>query len=139
MSKEQKRIESLNFSDIGIAERNDLEQWIIARPELLGEDLLVITSEFDRFDKSNKRLDILALDCQGVLVIIELKLDASRSLADLQAIRYAAFCSTMIMKNVIELLAGFRQISEEDAAAKISEFLRSDELPEFSGLTPREP
>ena len=65
-------------------------------------------------------------------MIIELKLDASRSLADLQAIRYAAFCSTMIMKNVIELLAGFRQISEEDAAAKISEFLRSDELPELN-------
>ncbi len=132
ISREQQKIESLHFSDIGITERNDLEQWIIAHPELLGEDLLVITSEFDRFDKSNKRLDILALDSEGVLVIIELKLDASRSLADLQSIRYAAFCSTMIMENVIELLSGFKKISVEEASVKICEFLRSKELPELN-------
>jgi len=69
---------------------------------MLGEELLVITSEFSRFDKSNKRLDVLALDKFGTIVIIELKLTAEGSHADLQAIRYAAFCSTMTMANIID-------------------------------------
>ena len=34
----------------------------------------MITSEFDRFDKSDRRLDILALDRAGRLVVVELKL-----------------------------------------------------------------
>ena len=122
----------MSFSDIGIKERKDLQEWIIAHPELLGENLLIITSEFDRFDKSNRRLDILALDTEGVLVVIELKLDASRSLADQQAIRYAAFCSTMIMENLVELLAGFGGSTEEEASEKICEFLKSNDLPELN-------
>lgn len=122
----------MSFSDIGIKERKDLQEWIIAHPELLGEDLLVITSEFDRFDKSNRRLDILALDSEGVLVVIELKLDASRSHADQQAIRYAAFCSTMIMDNLVELFAGFKGSTEEEASARICEFLELDDLPELN-------
>jgi hypothetical protein len=122
----------MSFSDIGIKERQDLERWIIAHPELLGEELLIITSEFDRFDKSNRRLDILALDSEGVLVVIELKLDASRSLADQQAIRYAAFCSTMIMENLVRLFAVFKGVSEEEASQKICEFLELDDLPELN-------
>lgn len=122
----------MSFSDIGIKERKDLQEWIIAHPELLGEDLLVITSEFDRFDKSNRRLDILALDTDGVLVVIELKLDASRSLADQQAIRYAAFCSTMIMENLVVLFAGSKGFTEEEASTKICEFLDLDDLPELN-------
>jgi RecB family endonuclease NucS len=50
----------------------------------LGERLLVITNEFDEFDQSNNRLDILALDENKKLVVIELKRDASGSLADLE-------------------------------------------------------
>ncbi|HQB07930.1 MAG TPA: hypothetical protein PK712_08720, partial [Rectinema sp.] len=61
-------------------------------------------------------LDILALDTEGVVVVIELKLDANRSLADLQAIRYAAFCSTMTMDDVIALLAKFENSGKENAS-----------------------
>ena len=62
------------------------------RPEVLGEPLLLITSEFE---ESDKRLDLLLLDRSARLVVAELKLDASGTLADQQAIRYAAFCSTI--------------------------------------------
>lgn len=130
--KVPQKIEPVSFSDLGIKERKDMQEWIIAHPELLGEDLLVITSEFDRFDKSNRRLDILALDSDGVLVIIELKLDANRTLADLQAIRYAAFCSTMIMEDVVNLYARFKNIKFEDASENICEFLKKDDLPQLN-------
>src|SRR4051794_13801090 len=101
------KVESVAFADIGIKERNDLEQWVLRHAEILGEPLLIVTSEYSRFDRSARRLDVLALDEDGVLVVIELKLDAAGTLADQQAIRYAAFCSTMTMGDVVELFAAY--------------------------------
>lgn len=134
-TQEPTNVEPVSYAEIGIKERGDLEQWVVDHPELLGEDLLVITSEFDKFDKSHRRLDILALDSnlsldsKGVLVVIELKLDASRSLADQQAIRYAAFCSTIKTKDLVSLLAKRLNITSEEASTKICEFLGVEEIP----------
>jgi hypothetical protein len=141
-TKEPVKVKPVSFAEIGIKEREDLEQWVINHPELLGEDFLVITSEFDKFDKTHRRLDILALDSnlssdsKGVLAVIELKLDASRSLADQQAIRYAAFCSTIKMEDIVALLAKRLNITSEDASTRICEFLGVDELPKL-GNHPR--
>ena len=74
----------------------------------------------------------MALDSIGGLVIIELKLDVSRSLADLQAIRYAAFCSTMTVDNLIELSAEFEGSTKEAANQRICDFLEMDEAPELN-------
>lgn len=131
-TKEPTKMNSISFSEIGITERADLEQWIINHSEMLGEKLLIITSEFDRFDKSNSRLDLLALDSMGALVVVELKLDASRSLADLQAIRYAAFCSTMTIDNLIGVFAEFEDITADEATKRICDFLNVDEAPELN-------
>lgn len=135
-TKHPEKIEPVSFSEINISERKDLEQWVIDHPELLGEEFLIITPEFDKFDKTKSRLDILALDSKGVLVVIELKLDAHRSLADQQAIRYAAFCSTMRMEDLVTVLAKRLQKEPEEAFAKIREFLEVDELPKL-GNHPR--
>jgi RecB family endonuclease NucS len=40
-------------------------------PEALGEELLIIQKEFDGFDNTCERLDLLAIDKDGNLVIIE--------------------------------------------------------------------
>jgi hypothetical protein len=124
-------VEAVGFLEIGVRERTDLERWVTAHPNLLGEDLLIITTEFDRFDRSSKRLDLLALDADSKLVVVELKLDAAGTLADLQAIRYAAFCSTMTTEDIVQLLATFSRCSEEDARKKILDFLRAEELPDL--------
>ena len=122
-----------SFFDLNVKERADLQSWLMLRPEVLGEPFLLITSEFDRFDKSDKRLDLLLLDRQGKLVVAELKLDASGTLADQQAIRYAAFCSTMTMEDVVGLYARATGNSIEKGAEGICEFLDRDELPELTG------
>ena len=132
-TREPVRAGAVSFRDIGVTERDDLERWIAKDPGLLGESLLVITSEFSRFDKSNRRLDILALDSNGSLVVVELKLDASRSLADQQAIRYAAMCSTMTMDDLVEAMARSEGCAKEEAAEKVRSFLRVDDLPELKG------
>ena len=114
-----------------VKERQDLEVWVTSHPLVLGEELLVITSEFDRFDRSDRRLDVLALDKNGYLVVVELKLVLEGSFADQQAIRYAAFCSTMTMDQVVSALAAFQKCSEDEATQKILEFLEAEELPEL--------
>lgn len=124
-------IESTTLADIGIKERQDLEQWVCNHPQVLGEDLFVITSEYDQFDKSNRRLDVLALDKEGSLVVVELKLELRHSLADQQAIRYAAFCSTMTMEDAVEAHASFANCSKDEATDAIRAFLGSEDLPEL--------
>ena len=124
------------FDSLGVDERRHLEEWVIANPKILGEPLLVVTPEFDRFDKSARRLDVLALDKNGALVVVELKLDIGSTFADQQAIRYAAFCSTMTMEQVVEQFARHHGISEEETEARICEFIEAEELPEL-GDRPR--
>ena len=132
-TQEPVRLGPVSFRDIGIRERDDLERWIAKDPGLLGERLLVISSEFSGFDKSNRRLDILALDSKGSIVIIELKLDANRSLADQQAIRYAAMCSNMTIDDVVRALAASDGCSSAQAEDKLRLFLGVNKLPALTG------
>ena len=97
--KKSKAIEpckETNLQAHNLLERRDLEKWIELSPEMLGEDLLILTTEYDRFDKTSERLDLLALDKAGNLVILELKRGDSGKNVDLQAIKYAAYCSTLL-------------------------------------------
>ena len=91
------------FRTHGLLERQHLAKWVEQNPSVLGEELLVITSEYDRFDKTNERLDLLALDKEGNLVVIELKRDDSGRSVDLQALKYAAYCSTLGLADVVEM------------------------------------
>jgi len=64
-----------SFSELDFTERYDLQEWISHEPESMGEELLIIQKEFDGSDDPHERLDFLALDKQGNLVIIENKLE----------------------------------------------------------------
>lgn len=52
--------EETDFRAHEIMERRDIERWVVDFPEMLGEDLFIITTEYDKFDKTKERLDILA-------------------------------------------------------------------------------
>jgi hypothetical protein len=39
-----------SFGEMALKERFDIQEWILARPQILGEELLVITAEFDQFE-----------------------------------------------------------------------------------------
>lgn len=132
-TKEASRTRSITLSAAGFRERTDLQEWVLGHPEILGETLVIISSEFAAFDQSNRRLDLLALDSEANLVVIELKLELGKTFADLQALRYAAFCSTMTMEQVVRAHSRYHGQSEEESEADILEFLGEDEeLPEPS-------
>jgi RecB family endonuclease NucS len=77
------KVEAGNFTQYSIWERAHIQEWIRQAPEVLGEDLLVVSMEFDRFKQSADRLDLLALDRKGNLVVVELKRDGLAGYADL--------------------------------------------------------
>ena len=64
---------------------------------MLGPDVLVVTSEFDRWGsregRENDRLDVLGLDADGRIVVAELKRDAAPDSVALQSIKYTAMAS----------------------------------------------
>lgn len=57
------------FTELNFKERQNLQEWIDKNPDILGEPLLIIYKEFSGFYDTNKRLDLLALDKHGHLVI----------------------------------------------------------------------
>lgn len=124
----------VTFAELGVKERSDLEEWIKENTDVLGARLLVITTEYAKFDKSEERLDLLALSEKGKIVVIEIKRDAAGTLADLQAIRYAAFCSTMTFEMIVKLRAQYARHSVDVARKEIQEFV---EIPGFSKLDNR--
>src|SRR5690554_8084955 len=76
------------FSELGFTERKHLQEWLAHQSDALGEELLIIQKEFDGFDDTRERLDLLALDKDGNLVIIENKLDDSGRDVVWQALKY---------------------------------------------------
>jgi len=89
-----KALEPTSFDALNLTEA-DIEEWIIETPSILGEDLLVVASQYAKFDRTAERPDVLALDPDGKLVVIELKRDSADKTTDLQAIKYASYCSTI--------------------------------------------
>ena len=71
------RLEQRRFADLEFREREHLQEWIAHAPQSLSEDLLIIRKEFDAWADTRERLDLLALDREGRLVVIENKLDDS--------------------------------------------------------------
>lgn len=124
-------INESNLSEIGVWERTHMEDWISKCPKILGEKLLVITTEYAGFDKTNNRLDILAIDTNGKLVVIELKRDIAEKFTDLQAIHYAAYCSTLTFEDIVEIKAGYSGKSEEEVRDEIINFIEDEEFTDF--------
>jgi len=119
--------EETDFKSNNVLERNHIEDWVIRKPEILGEELYILSNEYDKFDKTSERLDVLALDKQGNLVIVELKRDDSGKDVELQAVKYAAYCSTLTAEEVLGLHREYlkkkgNELSTEDVKTRIEIF-----------------
>ncbi|MCE2466007.1 MAG: hypothetical protein J4G01_08085 [Dehalococcoidia bacterium] len=80
-SRNATKVQEVNFNHLGLKERNDIQEWVAANPNMLGEDLLIVNKEFSGFDRTNERLDLLAVDPDRKLVIIEMKSDEGEQYA----------------------------------------------------------
>lgn len=145
IDRDKNRVERLQkraFADLGFRERDHLQEWIAADPSVLGEELLIIQKEFSGFSDTNERLDLLALDKQGSLVIIENKLDDSGRDVTWQALKYASYCSGLTKEHIRTIFQEYltRQGEAETAEDKLSSFFDDaeyDELEINKGLSQR--
>lgn len=112
------------FGDMGLTERGHLQEWLAGCPSCLGEELLVIQKEFDGFNETRERLDLLALDKEGTLVVIENKLDDSGRDVVWQALKYASYCSSLSKSQIVEIYQTYLDRHETGASAekKLREF-----------------
>ncbi|WP_299768216.1 DUF4268 domain-containing protein [uncultured Dokdonia sp.] len=129
VSNDIEKLEERLFKDLGFRERDHLQEWIAKNPEILGEDLLIIQKEFSGFNDTNERLDLLALDKEGNLVIIENKLDDSGKNVTWQALKYASYCSTLTTKQILHLFQQYllQSQSEEIAEDLVKTYLEHTE------------
>ena len=124
------RLEERRFADLDLRERDNLQEWLVRMPDALGEDLLIVQKEFDGFADTRERLDLLAVDKEGRLVVIENKLDDSGRDVVWQALKYVAYCSSLKKAEIIEIYQKYLDRGSEGANAEtnLCEFLDVEEL-----------
>lgn len=127
-------LEQTTFTALGFREREHLQEWIAKYPNSLGEELLIIQKEFAGFDKTSERLDLLALDKQGSLVIIENKRDDSGKDVVWQSLKYASYCSGLSASNIKEIYQDYLNSIEPGTKAeeKLCDFM---EVTDFDDIT----
>jgi hypothetical protein len=101
---------------------------------------LILAEEFGDWQDSSRRIDLLALDNNGRLVVVELKREGA-GFADLQAIRYAAMVANMTLDRVREAFDSYLRSrgKSESAEELLLDFLPPTEDAEITvrSETPR--
>jgi len=126
------RLVQKRFSDLNLRERDHLQEWLANQPDALGEELLIIQKEFDGFADTRERLDLLAIDKDGNLVVIENKLDDSGRDVTWQALKYTAYVSSLTKTQIVDIYQQYldRHEGGGNAVERICEFMGAEELEE---------
>jgi hypothetical protein len=124
------RLPETTFSSAGVYERRDLQRLLREHVEVIAPDMLVIDEEFGDWEDVRRRIDLLAVDKNGKLVVIELKRTEDGGHMELQSIRYASMVSTLTFDRAVDFFSKYlKKIGKEDRDARrtLLEFLEWDE------------
>lgn len=128
------------FEAEGLRERGGLQARLRDSPEILERGLFILAEEFSNWEDSGRRIDLLALDSDGKLVVIELKRTEDGGHMELQALRYAAMVANMTLDEAVDAHAKYlrRRGLEGDARQRIIDHLASSGSEEqLDSLRPR--
>lgn len=131
-------IKKSTFSELHYKERKHLQEWIAKNPSCLctkeTDKLLIIQKEFDGFDGTRERLDLLALDQSGALVVIENKCDDTGRDVTWQALKYVSYCSTLKKHQIVGIYQQYldKYAQGEDAEENLVDFFEGNTLEEVS-------
>lgn len=122
---ELRKIEETSFSAVGTRERADLQRILQNQIGIIAPDTLIIAEEFDDWDDSRRRIDLLGVDKDANLVVFELKRTESGRHMELQALRYAAMVSTMTFDKAVEVYSDYleKKSGNGDAQKNLLDFL----------------
>ena len=125
-------VKSTTFKELGFKEREHLQEWIAKNPNCLNEEILIIQKEFSGFSDTNERLDLLALDKQGNLIIIENKLDDSGRDVAWQVLKYASYCSSLSSDEIVNIFNQY--LGDGSADEKLEDFFQTEDFSERLNL-----
>ncbi len=126
--------ERISLEEAGFREREHLQEWVIAHPEIIGPGVMIVTFEFDHWSSASgaqkDRLDVLGFGEDGRIVVAELKRGQAPDTVDTQALKYAAMASRFTPRLLAEYHARFSQrepqgrrpaepLTESEAHAKL--------------------
>jgi hypothetical protein len=115
---------------VGQVSESELERIVLEAPQILGEELLPLGHQLADFSEDLQRLDVLALDRSGEIVLVELKVNDQFGFTDLQALGYAGgyadlptshYAKTLRRSIASEKGEPFRQASGLAADASLDE------------------
>ena len=127
-------LEKKTFSELKFKERAHLQEWIEKNPSILGEELLIIQKEFDGFDNTKERLDLLALDTDGNLVVIENKLDDTGKDVTWQALKYVSYCASLTKNEIRDIYNDYlcKYKGQANAEERLQNFFFGSDFDELS-------
>jgi hypothetical protein len=122
-------VPTTTYSSLGLRERDDLQRVIRDHVDAIAPDTLVIAEEFNQWDTSRLRIDLLAVDRDANLVVIELKRDETGAHMELQALRYAAMVGRMTFEQAARVFGDYlaQRGRDTDARSVLLSFLQWDE------------
>lgn len=126
---------AVSLAHLQFREVQDLEEWIVTHPEVLGPDVKIVATEFDRWqteggNRARERLDVLALESSGRLIVAELKRESDANI-HVQAITYAALVSGFTEETLAHAHADYltrrgNPVNHDQALARLREELEVD-------------
>lgn len=119
-------VKKSSLAEEAIREREDLQRLLRAKIEIIDEDLLIVAEEYALWRGSQRRIDLLAVDRAGTLVVIELKRTNDGGHMELQALRYAAMISTMTPDQLVRTFAHYNHVDEDQARLELLRFIEVD-------------
>lgn len=104
--------EPIGLAAAEFKERQHLQEWVIAHPRVLEPGVKIVAFEFGRWAASSgalerDRLDVLALDREGRLIVVELKRDKAPDTVEMQALKYAALVSRFTRDDLAKVHAAY--------------------------------
>lgn len=120
--------EATTFKAQGWKERDDLQRLLKKHIEVISPGTLIVAEEFNDWENSNRRIDLLGINKDANLVVIELKRTEHGGHMELQAIRYAAMISTLTFDRLVTIYGKYlgKSGGETDARAGLLEHLECD-------------
>ncbi len=107
-------------------ETEHLENWIKTKPEILGTDILIIGEQV--YTKSGNKLDFLAIDNNGNVVIVELKRDKLDRLVLAQVIDYASDLANWDVDKLSEICISYTGNTLENHISENFKDIEIDDL-----------
>jgi hypothetical protein len=123
------KIDTTTFNNEGILERHHLQSALKQQIDAVAPNCLVISEEFAEWSDSQRRIDLLAVDTEGNLVVIEIKRTETGDHMELQALRYAAMVSTLTFTRAVQIYQRYLNSIrvELNAETSLLEFLGWEE------------